>query len=125
MRRARNWVHRPAAIIDRRIANDFDTSGVGIIGFFRSMWCFALASHTGACALRPTDQDQKQALGDPRLGQVFFRKVVLALPCRTVDHGNVLRFGITANATAETGRPAASGILLRKLATALFDEGLR
>jgi hypothetical protein len=26
---------------------------------------------------------------------------VLALPCRTVDHGNVLRLGITANATAE------------------------
>ena len=30
--------------------------------------------------LRPTDQDQKQALGDRRLGQIFFRKVVLALP---------------------------------------------
>src|ERR1700730_8615489 len=49
--------------------------------------------------LRPTDQDQKQALGDPCLGQIFFRKVVLALPCRTVDHGNVVGFGITANAT--------------------------
>jgi hypothetical protein len=51
--------------------------------------------------LRPTDQDQKQALGDPRLGQVFFRKLMLALPCRTVDHGNVVRLDITANATAE------------------------
>src|ERR1700730_6158124 len=35
--------------------------------------------------LRPTDQDQKQALGDRRLGQIFFHKVVLALSCRTID----------------------------------------
>jgi hypothetical protein len=51
--------------------------------------------------LRPADQDQKQALGDFGPGQIFFREVVLALPCRTVDHGNVMGFGITANATAE------------------------
>ena len=35
--------------------------------------------------LGSTNQDQKQALGDRRLGQIFFGKVVLALPCRTVD----------------------------------------
>jgi hypothetical protein len=31
---------------------------------------------------------------------IFFGKVVLALSCRTVDHGNAVRFRITANATA-------------------------
>ena len=36
--------------------------------------------------LGPADQHQKQTLGDRCLGQIFFRKVVLALPCRTVDH---------------------------------------
>src|SRR5215471_8038079 len=51
--------------------------------------------------LRPSDQDQKQALRDLRLGQIFFGKVVLALPCRTVDHRNAVGFGVTANATAE------------------------
>src|SRR5258705_13719267 len=38
--------------------------------------------------LRPTDQNQKQTLGHRRLGQIFFRKLRLALSCRTVDHGN-------------------------------------
>ena len=72
------------------------------------MWCLALMSHTGACA-RP--QDQKQALGDRRLGQIFFGKVVLALSCRTVDHGNVVRFRITAKATAEpAGQPHQVGV---------------
>jgi len=51
--------------------------------------------------LRPTDQDPKEALGDPRLGEIFFGKVVLALSDRTVNHGNVVGFGITANTTAE------------------------
>ena len=75
------------------------------------MWCFAPTSHTGACA---TDQDEKQALGDPRLGQIFLGEVVLALPCRTVDHGNVVGFGITANATAEpAGQPHQVGIFER------------
>jgi hypothetical protein len=30
--------------------------------------------------LRPTDQDQKQALGDRRLGQIFFGKSCLRCP---------------------------------------------
>ena len=30
--------------------------------------------------LRPTDQNQKQTLGDRRLGEIFFRKLMLALP---------------------------------------------
>jgi hypothetical protein len=34
--------------------------------------------------LRPTDQNQ--ALGDRCLGEIFFRKVMLALSYRTVDH---------------------------------------
>ena len=64
--------------------------------------------------LRPTDQDQKQALGDLGPGQKFFRKLVLALPCRTVDHGNVVGFGITANATAEpAGQPHQVGVFER------------
>src|SRR5215831_3753632 len=61
--------------------------------------------------LRPSDQDQKQALPDLRLGQIFFGKVVLALPCRTVDHGNIVGFGIAANATAEpAGHPHEVGV---------------
>src|SRR6266404_2537970 len=64
--------------------------------------------------LRPTDQDQKQALVDRRLGEIFFGKVVLALSCRTVDHGNVVRFRITANATAEPpGHPHQVGVFER------------
>src|SRR5260370_25943322 len=51
--------------------------------------------------LRPTDQNQKQTLGHRRLGQIFFRKLMLALSCRTVDHGNAVPLGITANATAD------------------------
>src|SRR5262252_4954323 len=42
--------------------------------------------------LRPSDQDQKQALRDLRLGQIFFGKIVLALPCRTVDQRNAVGF---------------------------------
>jgi hypothetical protein len=30
--------------------------------------------------LRPTDQNHKPALGDGRRGEIFFRKVMLALP---------------------------------------------
>ena len=41
--------------------------------------------------LRPTDQNQKQTLGHRRLGQIFFRKLMLALSYRTVDHRNVVR----------------------------------
>ena len=64
--------------------------------------------------LRATDQNHEQAVRDRRLGQVFFRNVVLALPSRTVDHGNVVRFGIAANATAETaGHPHHVGIFER------------
>jgi hypothetical protein len=62
--------------------------------------------------LRPTDQNQ--ALGDRRLGEIFFRKLMLALPYRTVDHGNAVRLGITANATAEpTGQPHQVGVFER------------
>src|SRR6516165_2039336 len=68
------------------------------------MWCFAPTSHTGAWA-RPTST-RNRPLGDRCLGQIFFRKVVLALPCRTVDHRNAVRFGIAANTAAEPpGQP--------------------
>ena len=61
-----------------------------------------------------TDQDQKQALGEFRLRQVFFRKVVLALPRRTADQGDVVRFGVTANAAAEpAGQPHQVGVFER------------
>ncbi len=64
--------------------------------------------------LRATDQNHKQAVSDRRLGQIFFRNVVLALPSRTVDHGNVVGFGIAANATAETaGHPHQVGVVER------------
>src|SRR5712671_1951187 len=60
---------------------------------------------------RSTDEDQKQALGDRRLGQICFRDVVLALAHRTVDDRNVVRFGVAANAAAETaGHPHQVGI---------------
>jgi hypothetical protein len=76
------------------------------------MWC--LAPDIPHWRLRPTDQDQKQALGDLRLGQVFLRKIVIALPCRTVDHGNVAGFGLTANATVEpAGQPHQVGVFER------------
>src|SRR6266850_352553 len=75
------------------------------------MWCFALTSHTGACA-RPTRTRNKP-----------WETLVLAryssassclLPCRTVDHGNVMGFGITANATAEpAGQPHQVGVFER------------
>ena len=64
--------------------------------------------------LRPTDQNQKQALGDRRLGEIFFGKLMLALPCRTVDHGDAVCLGITANATAEpAGQPHKVGVFER------------
>src|SRR5690242_5349039 len=64
--------------------------------------------------LRPTDQNQKQALGDCRLGEIFFRNVMLALPDRTVDHRNSVRLGVTANATAEpAGQPHQVGVFER------------
>ena len=76
------------------------------------MWCFALTSHTGACA-RPTRTRNKPWV-TVVLAQIFFGKLVLALPRRTVDHRNVVRFGITANATAEpAGQPHQVGIFER------------
>src|ERR1700741_3308689 len=64
--------------------------------------------------LRPTDQDQKQTLDGCRLGEIFLRKVMLALPCRTVDHGNAVRLGVTANTTAEpAGQPHQIGVFQR------------
>jgi hypothetical protein len=47
--------------------------------------------------LRSSDQDQKQALRDLCLGQIFFGKIVLALACRTVDDRNAVGFGMAAN----------------------------
>src|SRR3954462_749358 len=39
---------------------------------------------------------------------------MLALPCRTVDHGNAVCLGITANATAEpAGQPHKVGVFER------------
>src|SRR3984893_16334679 len=44
-------------------------------------------------------------------GAIFCGNVVLALPHRTVDDRNIVRFGIAANATAETaGQPHQVGI---------------
>src|SRR5271168_2002841 len=75
------------------------------------MWCLALTSHTGACA-RPTRTRNKPWMR--RLGEIFFRKVMLALACRTVDHRNAVRLGITANATAEAAsQPHQVGVFER------------
>ena len=53
-------------------------------------------------------------MGDLGLGQIFFGQVVLALPGRTVDHGNVVGLGITAQAAAEpAGEPHEIGVLER------------
>jgi hypothetical protein len=58
--------------------------------------------HRGLC---PTDEYEKQALGDLGLGQIFFGKVVLALPDRTVDHRNVVGLGVPR--TRRLNRPAS------------------
>src|SRR6201981_252446 len=91
-------------------------------------WLESWRSHSGAMSkrawyptapswLRPrhaTNQDQKQALGDRRLGQVFFCQIVFALPCGTVDHRNAMCLGIAANAPAEAaGHPHQVGVLKR------------
>src|ERR1700719_3809924 len=50
-------------------------------------------------------------LHDGGLGAIFCGNVVLALPHRTVDDRNIVRFGIAATATAETaGQPHQVGI---------------
>src|SRR6201987_50660 len=68
--------------------------------------------------LRPTDQDQKQTLGGCRLGEIFLGKVMLALPCRTVDHGNAVRLCVTANTTPEPpGQPHQIGVVQRVVLT--------
>ena len=77
------------------------------------MWFGADIPHRRLC---PTDQDQKQALGNRRLGQILFGEVVLALPCRTVDYRNAVRFGITANTAAEpAGHPHQVGVFERRV----------
>src|SRR5215813_2138781 len=61
-----------------------------------------------------SDQDQKQAMRDVRLGQIFFGKLVFALPCRTVDHRDAVRSGVTAHsATKPAGQPPEVGVLER------------
>ena len=73
------------------------------------MWCLALTSQTGAGA-RPTRTRNKPCM-TVVLVSVFFSDVVLALAHRTVDDRNIVRFGIAANATAETaGQPHQVGI---------------
>src|SRR3954464_1066817 len=75
------------------------------------MWCLALTSHTGACA-RPTRTRNKPWV--TVAFEIFFGKLMLALPCRTVDHGDAVCLGITANATAEpAGQPHKVGVLER------------
>src|SRR5271163_4702359 len=62
--------------------------------------------------LGATDQDQKQAFGDRRLGQIVIGHVMLALPCHTVDDRNVVRLGIASQAPAESaGQPHQMGIV--------------
>src|ERR1700757_2585163 len=64
--------------------------------------------------LGSANQDQKQALGDRRLGQIFFGKLVLPLPSETVDYGNVVGFGVPAKATAKpAAQPHQVGVLER------------
>jgi len=47
-----------------------------------------LAAYIPHRRLGAANQDQKQALGDRRLGQIFFGQIVFALPRGTVDHRN-------------------------------------
>ena len=64
--------------------------------------------------LRSSDQDQKQALRDLCCGQIFFGKIVLSLPYRTVDDRNAVGFGVAADATAEpAGHPHQVGVFER------------
>ena len=75
-----------------------------------------LGVHIPHRRLGSSNQHQKQALGDRRLGEIFFGQVVFALPCRTVDYRNAVRLGIAANATAEAaGHPHQIGVLQRRV----------
>jgi putative transposase len=73
-----------------------------------------LGAHIPHRRLGATNQDQEQALGDGRLGQIFLGQIVLALPCGTVDHRNAVGRGVAADAPAEAaGHPHQVGILQR------------
>src|SRR5258707_8454549 len=73
------------------------------------MWCLALTSQTGAGA-RPTKTRNKPCT-TVVLERYSAAMSLLALPHRTVDDRNIVRFGIAANATAETaGQPHQVGI---------------
>src|SRR5256714_15432339 len=62
--------------------------------------------------LLPTGQNQKQALGHRRLGEIFFYNLMLALPCRTVYPEVSVCLGITGNRTAEpAGQRHKEGVL--------------
>ena len=65
--------------------------------------------------LCPADEDQKQALGDLGLGQILFRQLVFALPCRAIDDWDVVRFGVAANATAEAASHAHQAGVFERL----------
>src|SRR5712672_628720 len=75
------------------------------------MWCFALTSHTGACA-RPTRTRNK-----PWVTVVLARysSASSCLRCPAEQSiGNAVRLGITANATAEpAGQPHKVGVFER------------
>ena len=51
--------------------------------------------------LSPPDEHQKEAVGDRCFAEILFGKLVLALPCRTVNHRDAAGLGITANAATE------------------------
>jgi hypothetical protein len=73
-----------------------------------------LAGHIPHRRRGAANQDQKQALGDRRLGQIFFCQIVFALPGGTVDHRNGVGLGVAANAPAEApGHPHQGGVLQR------------
>lgn len=64
--------------------------------------------------LGSTGQDQKQTFGDRRLGQIIVGDVMLALPCRTIDDRNAVRFGVASNTSTEpAGQPHQMGIVQR------------
>jgi len=111
------WKRRVAADLDRQVA-PVPVEDVERIVVHKGDRLLSLDVMIGADVPHrragATDQYQKQPVCDVRLGQIFFGKVVLALSCRTVDHRDAVRSGVTAHsATKPAGQPHEVGVLER------------
>ena len=65
--------------------------------------------------LGPAHQNQKQALRDLGLCQVFFGQLMLTLPCLTMHKRNALGFRIPVKPTAKTARHAHEVCVVQSL----------